>query len=116
MISIEDFLKNEPGPANTHSVIIWFNYGLNEDDSMYNLADALEKKATETGTGVYDGHEIAMDNSDGHFIFMGQMLKPCLKLLSHCWMKPAGCAVLLRCCVLARLIKTLPKLKLSYKP
>ncbi|HLP10709.1 MAG TPA: hypothetical protein VK177_02195 [Flavobacteriales bacterium] len=74
MISIEDFLKDnpyKPDPENPHSVVIWFKYGLNEDDSMYNLGEEMAKKVEETKTGIYDGHEIAMDNSDGSYYLYG---------------------------------------------
>jgi hypothetical protein len=74
MTSIEEFLKNnpyDPDPVNTHSVVIWFKYGLKEDDSMYNLGDELAKIVEETKTGIYDGHEIAMDNSEGSYYLYG---------------------------------------------
>ena len=74
MTTIEDFLKNNPyeeDPDNPHSVVICFKYGLNEDDSMYNLGDELAKKVEETKTGIYDGHEIAVDNSEGSYYLYG---------------------------------------------
>ncbi len=56
---------------NTQSVIIYFNYGLEEMDSIYNLENELEKIITENNVGEFDGHEIAMDNTDGSLYMYG---------------------------------------------
>ena len=52
-----------------HAVIIQFNYGIEGLDSLYKLEDDLEAVINEKKAGEYDGHEIAMDNSDG-FLYM----------------------------------------------
>jgi hypothetical protein len=54
-----------------HSVIIYFNYGLEEDEPFYELSEKLEKIVDENKLGIYDGHEIAMDNSDGSYYIYG---------------------------------------------
>ena len=54
---------------NQHAVIIHFNYGIEGLDSLYNLEDELVAVINEKEVGKYDGHEIAMDNSDG-FLYM----------------------------------------------
>jgi len=56
---------------NQQAVIIVFNYGLEEDESFYELSDKLRTEVDESGLGEYDGHEIAMDNSDGSFYMYG---------------------------------------------
>jgi hypothetical protein len=53
------------------AVIIEFNYGLKEDEPFYELSDKLRTLVDESGLGEYDGHEIAMDNSDGSFYMYG---------------------------------------------
>jgi hypothetical protein len=53
------------------AVIIEFNYGLEEDEPFYELSDKLRVLVDESGLGEYDGHEIAMDNSDGSFYMYG---------------------------------------------
>ena len=57
--------------ANEQAVIIEFNYGLEEDEPFYVLSDKLRVVVEESGLGEYDGHEIAMDNSDGSFYLYG---------------------------------------------
>jgi hypothetical protein len=57
--------------ANEQAVIIEFNYGLEEDEPFYELSDKLRVLVDESGLGEYDGHEIAMDNSDGSFYMYG---------------------------------------------
>ena len=54
-----------------HSVIITFQYGLEEIDPIYDLVDKLSKILSETNIGNCDGHEIAMDNSDGSIYLYG---------------------------------------------
>ena len=49
------------------AVIIEFNYGLEEIEPFYDLSDKLRALVDESNLGEYDGHEIAMDNSDGSF-------------------------------------------------
>ncbi len=53
------------------AVIIEFNYGLVEDEPFYKLSDKLRVLVDESGLGEYDGHEMAMDNSDGSFYLYG---------------------------------------------
>lgn len=54
-----------------HAVLVEFNYGLDDLDPMYELEDALESLIDETGVGEFDGHEIAVDMSDGRFYMYG---------------------------------------------
>ena len=57
--------------TNEQAVIIIFNYGLEEDEPFYDLSDKLRTIVEESGLGEYDGHEIAIDNSDGSFYMYG---------------------------------------------
>ena len=52
-----------------HAVIIHFNYGIDEMDKLYELSDKLERFIRKNNLGEFDGHEIAMDCSDG-FLYM----------------------------------------------
>jgi hypothetical protein len=54
-----------------HSVIVHFQYGIEGLDSLYKLEDDLEAVILEMRVGEYDGHEIAMDNSDGYLYMYG---------------------------------------------
>lgn len=54
-----------------HSVIIWFDYGLEDDEPFYSLSLELAKVLENTNVGIYDGHEIAMDNTDGSYYMYG---------------------------------------------
>ncbi|HEX3387342.1 MAG TPA: hypothetical protein VHS53_19230 [Mucilaginibacter sp.] len=53
------------------SVIIYFNYGLEEDEPFYELSDKLRNLVDGSGLGEYDGHEMAKSNSDGSFYMYG---------------------------------------------
>lgn len=48
-----------------HAVIIRFEYRRDSLDPLYELEDQLEAAIAKAGVGEYDGHEIAMDMSDG---------------------------------------------------
>ena len=52
-----------------HSVIIKFDYGMDSLEPLHDLEDKLESIIDDAGVGELDGHEIAMDGSDG-FLFM----------------------------------------------
>jgi len=58
-------------PIKEHAVIIYFNYGIESLDPLYNLEDKLTGVIIEKKVGKYDGHEIAMDNSDGSLYMYG---------------------------------------------
>ncbi|MCC9166105.1 hypothetical protein LN893_04530 [Pontibacter sp. XAAS-A31] len=65
-IQHEDNLKsNEP----EHAVIVRFDYGIEGLEPLHALEDKLEEVLEEKGVGEYDGHEIAVDYSDG-FLYM----------------------------------------------
>ncbi len=61
--------KESRAQLTEHAVIIHFRYGIDELDPLHQLERVLEKLISEKGVGVYDGHEIAMDYSDG-FLYM----------------------------------------------
>ena len=63
------------------ALIIYFNYGLEEDEPFYELSDKLRILVDESGLGEYDGHEIAMDNSDGSFYMYGPDAKKLYELV-----------------------------------
>jgi hypothetical protein len=68
MTAIENTYVHDP---NEHAVIIFFNYGKDEDEPYWNLGMELEKILRVQRLGVYDGHEIAMDNTDGSYYMYG---------------------------------------------
>jgi len=63
------------------AVIIEFNYGLEEIEPFYDLSDKLRALVDESNLGEYDGHEIAMDNSDGSFYMYGPDAKKLYELI-----------------------------------
>lgn len=62
-------MNNQPGTE--HAVIIHFNYGLEELDQLYSLEKKLRIIISKNNLGEYDGHEIAIDNSDGSLYMYG---------------------------------------------
>ena len=54
-----------------HAVIVQFNYGIEGLGSLFKLEDELEKVILEKKVGEYDGHEIAVDYSDGSLYMYG---------------------------------------------
>ena len=63
------------------AVIIFFNYGLADDEPFYELSDRLRTLVDKSGLGEYDGHEMAMDNSDGSFYMYGPDAKKLYELV-----------------------------------
>ena len=62
-------------------LIIEFSYGLDEDEPFYQLSDKLRTIIGESGLGEYDGHEMAVDNSDGSFYLYGPDAKELYKVI-----------------------------------
>jgi hypothetical protein len=53
-----------------YCIIIEFRYGIDDNDPFYELATRFyERMENELAPGMYDGHEIAMDNFDARFYF-----------------------------------------------
>ena len=52
-------------------VIIQFEYGTTDLSQLFALEDALEEALQDSDLGEYDGHEIAMDGSDGLLFLYG---------------------------------------------
>jgi len=48
-----------------------FDYGLNDLKPFYDLSDKLRSLVNNSGLGDYDGHEMALDKSDGFFFLYG---------------------------------------------
>ncbi len=53
------------------AVIVHFTYGSTDLTRLYALEDELEQKLADGSVGEYDGHEIAVDGSDGTFYLYG---------------------------------------------
>ena len=54
-----------------HAVIIHFSYRIQGLDLLNQLEEKLEKIIRSNGLGIYDGHEIANDYSDGSLYMYG---------------------------------------------
>ena len=48
-----------------HAVIVEFHYGQSDLNPLFSLEDRLRTAIESAGCGEYDGHEIAMDGSEG---------------------------------------------------
>lgn len=65
-------VKNSDKQVNAeHAVIIIFNYGIQGLKSLHELEAKLEGILTDRSVGEYDGHEIAIDYSDGSLYMYG---------------------------------------------
>ncbi|MDY0026240.1 MAG: hypothetical protein RBS33_09670 [Lentimicrobium sp.] len=56
---------------NKHAVIIYFNHGIELLDEIYELENELRRIIERDILGIYDGHEVALDNSDGSLYMYG---------------------------------------------
>jgi len=57
--------------ATEQAIIIKFNYGLKDLKPFYDLSSKLDSIVEKTSLGEYDGHEMAVDLSDGYFFIYG---------------------------------------------
>ncbi len=58
-------------PDDWHAMIVNFDYGSTELAPLHALEDELEQVIKEADVGVFDGHEIALDGSDGFYYMYG---------------------------------------------
>lgn len=58
-------------PAPDHAVIVHFQYGQTDLQPIFDLEDRLEEAISQAGTGEFDGHDVAIDGSDGHLHMYG---------------------------------------------
>jgi hypothetical protein len=54
-----------------HAVIVKFDYGSTDLSALFELEDQLEALLEDSSVGEYDGHEIAVDGSDGLLYLYG---------------------------------------------
>ena len=59
--------KKEP----EHAVIVYFDYGIEDLEPIFQLGNKLEKIISDNNVGEYDGNEMAMDYSDGSLYMYG---------------------------------------------
>lgn len=69
--------QNEP----KHAVIVQFNSGIQGLNQLLQLEEKLEKVIADNNAGEYDGHEIAVDYSDGILYMYGQNAENLLKVI-----------------------------------
>ena len=79
---------NDPNPEQRrikdtdHSVIIHFFYGKDSLDELYELEDKMRLALEASGAGLCDGHEIAMDDSDGFYFLYGENAETVFKTVA----------------------------------
>lgn len=62
---LEELFK--PTESRKQALIIHFDYGKDLPDDFDKMRDGLDSLVEKSNLGEYDGHEIAMDLSDGSF-------------------------------------------------
>jgi hypothetical protein len=80
----------------TQALIVQFNYELPSEDAFFDLDETLREAFFQFAPAMYDGHEIAMNLSDGMFFFYGPDADELLRLaspilLKYNFMKGAEC-------------------------
>lgn len=71
IMGILEDLFNKDRKDLKQAVFVNFSYGIESLDPLHNLEKKLTKIIDESETGEYDGHEIAVDSSDGCLYMYG---------------------------------------------
>jgi hypothetical protein len=66
-----------------HSVIIHFFYGMDTLDPLHELEDKMSVALELSGIGLCDGHEIAMDDTDGFYFLYGDNAETVFKTVAQ---------------------------------
>jgi hypothetical protein len=74
--------KNPSQGPPEHEVIVHFSYGSTNFQHMYALEDLIRYEVSEAGVGVYDGHEIPEDGSEGFFYLYGPDAEAMYRVIS----------------------------------
>jgi hypothetical protein len=77
----ENKIIMDPEKVPQHSVIITFNYGLDDICYLHELETKLSELLDSHEVGYWDGHELAMDNSDGILYFYGPNAEALFKVM-----------------------------------
>lgn len=86
-------LKRDPlpeRPMEEQAVIVEFEYAADSLNPLFDLEEQLEAAVAEAGVGEYDGHEIAVDLSDGTLYHYGPDAEALFAIVSPL-LKSAGC-------------------------
>ncbi len=70
LLSMSMAAQSAPPPTE-HAVIVQFQYGCTNLEALFSAEDRLEAAITAAKVGEMDGHEIAVDGSDGTFYMYG---------------------------------------------
>jgi hypothetical protein len=65
----------------THSIIIEFQYGMDSLEPLFQLEDELRTVVEANGAGRVDGHEIAMDDSDGRIFLYAESASAVMQII-----------------------------------
>jgi hypothetical protein len=74
--------KREQQSPPEHAVIIQFSYGSKNLQHVFALEDQLRNAICDAGVGEYDGHEVAVDGSDGFFYMYGPDAEALFRVIS----------------------------------
>ena len=81
-----------------HAVILFFDYGHESDEPFYQLGSKLDRIMQDQNLGIYDGHEMCIDNSHGSYYLYGnnaeQMYKAIKPILDKAEFMKGGTAYL----------------------
>jgi hypothetical protein len=66
-----------------HAVIVHFTYYKDDLEPLHELERKLEEEIKEKNVGEYDGHEIAVDMSDGFLYMYGPNAENLFKAIKH---------------------------------
>ncbi len=83
-MGFDKLFGNAPKQANKepqHAVIVYFDYGMESLDPLFELCDKLDKVIEAAAVGEFDGHEIAMDGSDGSLYMYGPNAETLFKVI-----------------------------------
>lgn len=62
---------SKPSSNGEHAVLVWFRYGSTDLARLVAVEEQLEEAINLSGTGEFDGNEVAVDGSDGRLYMYG---------------------------------------------
>jgi hypothetical protein len=73
---------NVPHRPLEHEVMVHFAYGSTNFQLMFALEDQLRSQISDAGVGVYEGHDVREDGSEGDFYMYGPDAEALYRVIS----------------------------------
>jgi hypothetical protein len=74
--------KSDPAGPPVQEIEVHFGYGSTNYQHLYALEDELRRTITDAAVGMYEGHDVSVDGSDGYYFMYGPDAEAIFRVIS----------------------------------